>query len=498
MTWKERLFSKDSSTFNKYIESTTAHGVVRIFKSKSKIRRLFWLIVVLTAAGGCLYNISDRIQFLISSPTSTTISVTRRTTLTFPAVTVCNLNNFRITELEMRNLTDLIQSAIFFVDEKGTKTCEEELESMFQSENLNNVTYEDLTVQARQSVQYFIIDCYFAGEPCGNLTEVFEPVFTNLGICYTFNSGKIKPLIQSKGTGQRQGLQLLVNVNQSEYATPVDAGVKIAIHTQSQPPLTDDQGIGVPTGRNAFISIKQQIIDDQTGRNCNSDISSFSFLREEYTTYSESACLVDCIYTSMADNCECIGARSFYSPDTAQYSQLPNCTLEKVCCVINDLISPNECNCPTACYSISYEKTVSYSYFPAEYISQSFANNFGIPLTFFPTNFLEVSVYFETLNIETQTTSSAYSFVALLSDIGGQLGLFLGVSVISIMEFGTWIVNEIKNRVFGIDEEKIRDVCCSRCQQKLQIPPNSTTVPGELETEYCNRVSKHYIDSQCL
>ena len=63
-------------------------------------------------------------------------------------------------------------------------------------------------------------DCYFAGEPCGNLTEVFKPVFTNLGVCYTFNSGLVKPLLQSKGTGQRQGLLLVVNVDQTDYATP--------------------------------------------------------------------------------------------------------------------------------------------------------------------------------------------------------------------------------------------------------------------------------------
>ena len=211
----------------------------------------------------------------------------------------------------------------------------------------------------------------------------------------------------------------MVNVNQSNYAFLADAGVKITIHTQSEPPLPDDQGIGVPTGRNAFISIKQRNIDNQTGRNCNSDISSFSFLQGEYTTYSESACIIDCIYTSMADNCECISARSFYSPDTARYSQLPNCALEEFCCIYNVLTSPNKCNCPAACSSISYETTVSYSYFPAEHVSQSFANMFGIPVNYFLTNFLHINVYFETLNIETQTTSNAYSFVALLSDIGG-------------------------------------------------------------------------------
>ena len=168
---------------------------------------------------GCLITISDRIKYLNSHPTATTISKIRQSTLTFPAVTFCNLlvNSFRIRELEKRNLTGLIQSTLILVKELDDHYCEE-LESVSQSENLNNVTYEELTVQARHSAENFIFHCHFAGEPCGDFydTENFESIFTDLGICYTFNSGKIKPPLQSKGTGQRQGLQLVVVINQSD------------------------------------------------------------------------------------------------------------------------------------------------------------------------------------------------------------------------------------------------------------------------------------------
>ena len=470
MTWRERLFNKDCSTFKKYIESTTAHGVVRIFQSKSIIRRLFWLVIVLSAASGCLYNISDRIRYLVSSPTATTISITRSNVgeLSFPAVTVCNLNYFRMDVLQERNIYDLVRSAFDFDDSVfGSGTCNEVIEDMSISLGIDNLlretTFEKVALAARNRLERFILFGYYAGERI-NISESFEPIFTRLGICYTFNSGKFGESIRmANGTGQRQGLQLLVNVNQSTYSTAFDAGVKVAIHPQSEPPLPDDQGIGVPPGRNAFISLRQKDIEDKTGRTCNSgsDISHLNFLQGEYTSYSGSACLVDCQLTSVADSCKCIASRTFYYPDSSKYDKLRNCTLEDICCVVEQFHSPITCDCEAACSAVLYETSMSYSYFPADYRSVELADVFNITPDTFPTNHLAVNIYFETLNIETQTTSNAYSFIALLSDIGGQLGLFLGVSVISIMEFGTWIIDEIKNRIFGMGENKMKRMCCS-------------------------------------
>ena len=94
---------------------------------------------------------------------------------------------------------------------------------------------------ASDDVEDLIVDCSFAGKACGNLTEVFEPVFTEMGICYTFNSGSMgRSRVKTRGIGQRQGLRMTIRINQSDYATPVDAGVKIAVHTQSEPPLPAD------------------------------------------------------------------------------------------------------------------------------------------------------------------------------------------------------------------------------------------------------------------
>ncbi len=108
-TFKKRLLKKDGKRFKKYIESTTTHGVAHIFVGKSVIRRLFWLVIVLGAAGGCLYNITDRILYLADQPTATTISVSRPGTLTFPVLTVCNLNLVRRSFLESLHVSEALK-----------------------------------------------------------------------------------------------------------------------------------------------------------------------------------------------------------------------------------------------------------------------------------------------------------------------------------------------------------------------------------------------------
>nr|CDJ93660.1 Na+ channel domain containing protein [Haemonchus contortus] len=46
-----------------------------------------------------------------------------------------------------------------------------------------------------------------------------------------------------------------------------------------------------------------------------------------------------------------------------------------------------------------------------------------------------LEVFYEALNFETLTESEAYGVVKMLADFGGQLGLWSGVSFMTICEF---------------------------------------------------------------
>ena len=510
LSFKQRLLNKDRSRFNKYIQSTTTHGVVYIFIGKSKIRRLFWLVIVLTAGIGCLFNVSNRIIFLASGPTSTTVSFIETDSVDFPAVTLCNLNLIRKSYLESVSpgLAELIRNA--FYAQGSYQLCKNAFEQLEPNSVFVNESFPDLLWKGRHTAEETISTCRFKGQEC-NWTD-FMPVLTPSGVCYTFNSGKLAPIVKTNGTGIRFALSLIVNIQQHEYnaALNQDAGIKISVHPQNEPPQSDELGIAIPPGKNAFIGLKQRnIIHKDSKRKCRdaSETATFNFLHGAFP-YSVAACQSDCQRSNIAKKCQCLGsgtqvATSFIT-SKSQFHNLKNCTVEDLCCQAVEIYQHDVCDCPAACSKTQYTMAISYSAFPANYAATDLAESVNTQLNtpisthIFQENFLGINIYFETLSLEEQITDNAYGIVALLSDIGGQLGLFLGASVISVFEFVTWLFDEIKDRCCGISERKIANKvksstakCVHRCKWrklKSRVADNGNEDQNRESDDYRNFV----------
>ena len=429
---EENITSKpeeERDPFKDYAENNSVGGLPNVLTGDSKIRRIVWLVILLVCVAGSIYILRNDFVKITNQPTATTISSTTEKSLDFPAVTICNLNAFSASSIAAieRNLITDIQNAF-----NSTKDVCHKALSKYHATQLEQIDY---THVIKSDIRGLIGHCRFGGQDC-DFANDFNFTITRLGICYTFNSGRSGQEIRKvNGSGVRNGLQLLLNINQNDYTatTAGDAGVKIAVHSQSEPPLPDELGVAVSPGSNTFISFRKYTYEDETARNCRQagDTKDWNFLRDVFN-YSQAACLTESLYTTIADKCDCVVTdlpKFLYTAKSPSYKRKRLCTLIDLCCNIEQYTAPVTQNCVPACSFEEYQiAKASTSRFPANYIMEN-TPHFG------DSNFASANIYFESLTVRNQHTEFSYGIEEFFAEVGGQVGLFIGISVISLFEF---------------------------------------------------------------
>ncbi|CAB3990400.1 degenerin asic-1 [Paramuricea clavata] len=101
--------------------------------------------------------------------------------------------------------------------------------------------------------------------------------------------------------------------------------------------------------------------------------------------------------------------------------------------------------CPQPCEHHSYRYTIMTSTLTTKAKETKESKNFGDkkkdPNFKFDDNFLRVKIFYDELNLEKIVQSTYYDLQTLLGDIGGQMGLWIGISVIAVAEFGDLLIS---------------------------------------------------------
>ncbi|CAH1266913.1 ASIC5, partial [Branchiostoma lanceolatum] len=215
-----------------------------------------------------------------------------------------------------------------------------------------------------------------------------------------------------------------------------DAGIRFIVHSPSEPPKVDTQGISVGPGNHAYTSISKTEYTNEIppwgecepGREL-----------RYYSRYTKTGCLLECRADHVADACGC---RTVSMPGTLDYC-LPSIVTGCVKTTIAELKSGKKtCDCPTPCSATAYPATVSYGGWPSSSTKDFYTQLFNITEQEIKENIVLLDVYYQQLNLQTVQQRRAISTNDLLGDLGGQLGLFLGASVITIIEFLEFLVKK--------------------------------------------------------
>nr|XP_056710385.1 acid-sensing ion channel 1 isoform X1 [Euleptes europaea] len=431
-----------------FANSCTLHGASHIFvESGFGVRQVLWAGAFLFSLSIFLYQVAGRIFYYLEYHHITQLDEQESSRMTFPAVTFCNFNRIRVSKLIYSDL--LYISPLVGYDDLPLEAGFPLVPPAFETpdEPLNLYNFFD---QNGHQLEDMVLTCKYRGEPCR--PDDFSVVFTRYGKCYTFNSGQSgkPPLLTMKG-GTGNGLEIMLDIQQDEYLpvwgetdeTSFEAGIKVQIHSQDEPPFIDQLGFGVAPGFQTFVSCQEQrliYLPPPWG-----DCKAVTMESEFYDTYSITACRIDCETRYLVENCNC---RMVHMPGDAPY-----CTPEqyKECAdpALDFLVErDNEyCICEMPCNVTRYNKELSMVKIPSKASAKYLAKKYNKSEQYIGENILVLDIFFEALNYETIEQKKAYEVAGLLGDIGGQMGLFIGASILTVLELFDYAYEVIKFRL---------------------------------------------------
>ena len=462
--------------FLKWVDSLTLHGIPNLIRTKHTIMKILWAIAFIISSGLCAYMTYSGVTNYFQYDVVTKIKTIEENPIYFPTVTICNINPF-VTE-ESLKFTDNYIKENFNLDINDILNGTPSYDLMNSPYKLfERYFFYTFTIQQKVGnvgdglkkkllfpFKNLFISCFFALMPC---TESdFVSYFDMLrGTCFKFNSGKYlngskAALKTSRKLGKLGGLMLELFVGDSSdpRSLSITSGAHIFIHNDSLTPTTFE-GFEVSSGtlNNVIVSktyvskLQKPYSDCIDGLdNINSfDSELFRVIMSTNNSYRRSDCLNLCYQRKMFKECKCYdGTLMPYSKKvgpciTAKETMCGLKVFEEISRMgVDDLCSKE---CPLECNSITYSHSVSSTLFPAKSyahnmlkdpnIISKFSNKTVLNYESLKESTLAINIYFDKFESISIQEIKQTEFVEFIAGIGGTLGLFLGISVLSLFEF---------------------------------------------------------------
>ena len=289
---KEKVEAEKSSFSSKwkaFASNTTVHGLrYAVQNGLSFPRRIAWVVFLCAAASAYTYYSTISLEKFVSRPIKTRISLeTPSNGLQFPAVTICNLNKFMKSKIDVADEEDNFGKRGLNISGcsetravRGNLTCGQALLCAYhpfgyalvdncnttKRQNIINVlnrtserVFDEeqfLTKYGHDLAGMFFLYCVFALKfECSE--EDFVPTLTSKGICYTFNSGyNNSKIFRSVFEGPELGLSILLNVQTNESTiSEFSSGLQVIVHDQKTF-VNRNSGFNILPGTHASVAVK--------------------------------------------------------------------------------------------------------------------------------------------------------------------------------------------------------------------------------------------------
>ncbi|NXS68887.1 ASI4A protein, partial [Pandion haliaetus] len=477
--------SRDLAAF---ASASTLHGLGHICRSgQLGVRQTLWAFAFLASLAFFLYQAAKSALLYLEHPHVMALDEEAIREMVFPAITICNINRYRhsaLTDADIFHLANM--TGLPPKDRDGHKATD----LLYPDPDM-----ADIVNRTGHQLDDMLKSCNFSGENCSS--RDFTVVYTRYGKCYTFNGDRRNPRVTRQG-GMGNGLEIMLDIQQEEYLpiwretneTSFEAGIRVQIHSQEEPPYIHQLGFGVSPGFQTFVSCQEQRLTylPQPWGNCRASVQGEQTL-PGYDTYSIAACRLQCEKEAVVRSCHC---RMVHMPGEGCMWVPPGrglgaCSHADGCMPPDAAVedSQERCSCPTPCNLTRYGKEISMVRMPNKGSARYLARKYNKNETYIRENFLVLDIFFEALNYEAIEQKKAYDLAGLLGDIGGQMGLFIGASILTILEILDYVYEVIRDRVSRV---------LRRSKPPLKKPSGSIATLGleELKDQSpCETLGRH-------
>jgi hypothetical protein len=464
------------------IGNETSQAIIRIFDTKYMSLKIFWIICLLGCVSLCGYLVAKSFLTYLSFPVYTTTTLVNEVPTVFPKITICN-SNIPTTEYAFEIIKEINEelkpNLSIFNQTQMSQIAWKDASNIFWSVftefhvRINSETFSDAyRKKLVHSFEDVLIDCSFNGQLCTSFDFIWkwDPVYGN---CYVFNSGlntsgsKVS-YKESVLPGALSGLQLVAYVGYNEKLIPFNPGYF------SWVPFSNSYGLNVLIENNTYLSYEKTNVIILNGgtmnfmpihrrfasklpkpySNCDIDNSNpdtfdspyYNLIKNSPYQYSQELCILQCFQKQIIDLCNCSTLSyvslynaschneresecSFWEPFEGNVSsKIPNCIPQ----------CPLECNSTEMSFTLTSQTFSGNGYAFLVNESHVLSSDFiSSPITDVTASnkFVQFFAYYDSLSFTSSEDSPSMDIVAFLGNIGGTLGLFLGICVLSVCEF---------------------------------------------------------------
>ena len=442
------------------ISSLTIHGLPRAIESKSWIARIFWMILFLIGFGFFVKFANVAITHYLQHDIFQRVTMQVLKRMPFPSVTICNMRKV-YGELNERHYTKKHKTPM-----SGVNHYLHHHRRMHNSgvdfQAFSN-GYEKLVNQTNSNF------CHF-GNPWRTCNTTKFKSLSLLPKCLTFNPDGDVFQTQS---GRNFGLQMMLFFNtSSDMQSKVDPhfsgndqdDIAVLIHEPGTYPDLSYRPIFLETGSRTNVALRKK----QSSRlpvpaptKCvhgMRDAKYNMFPGKYISSLCKDSCHLYNAYLECGDVPEYF--RLILGPRALPAINLTG-KIDQEACLNKHLkyyqyrTTEASCECPPSCQSSSYETLITTTRWPSkvkvnsvlQYMQESF-NTTNFNTTDLENDVAYLSIFYDDFLISVEEEVRKYDTFSLISDLGGQAGLYLGASFFSIVELALvlffYILGEIK------------------------------------------------------